>query len=75
MVGTKKMNLYFFISRHTIIQYIAYCIIDAIHDFSVWLRTGFNPADNRFRSHTGKELSIHLFSMADGVPFSLNLNI
>ena len=26
-----------------------------IHDISVWLRTGFNPADiNWFRSHTGK---------------------
>ena len=25
----------------------------AVHDFSVWLRTGSNPADiNRFRSHT-----------------------
>ncbi len=28
---------------------------DAIHDFSVWLRTGSNPVDcNRFQSHTGK---------------------
>ncbi len=26
-----------------------------MHAFSVWLRTGSNPADsNRFRSHTGK---------------------
>ena len=26
-----------------------------LHYFSVWLRTGYNPADiNRFRSHTGK---------------------
>ena len=26
-----------------------------IHDFSVWLRTGSNPADiNQFQSHTGK---------------------
>ncbi len=28
-------------------------VIDAIHDFSVWLRTGSNRADsNRFQSHT-----------------------
>ncbi len=28
-----------------------------IHAFSVWLRTGSNPADsNRFRSHTGNSL-------------------
>ena len=32
---------------------------DAIHNFSVWLRTGSNPADsNRFRSHTGKSFRI-----------------
>ncbi len=32
-----------------------YC--DAIHDFSVWLRNGSNPADiNRLRSHTGKNV-------------------
>ena len=29
-------------------------ILNAIHDFSVWLITGSNPADiNRFRSNTG----------------------
>ena len=31
------------------------CLYDTIHDFSVCLRTGSNPADiHRFRSHTGK---------------------
>ncbi len=30
-------------------------LLDAIHYFSVWLRTGSNPADsNRFQSHTGE---------------------
>ena len=29
---------------------------DAIHDFSVWMRTGSKPADiNRVRVHTGKQ--------------------
>ena len=29
-------------------------IVDTIHDFSVWLRTGSNPVEiNRFRSHDG----------------------
>ena len=27
---------------------------DAMHDFSVLLRTGSNPDINRFRSHSGK---------------------
>ena len=28
---------------------------DTLHDFSVWLRTGYNPADiNRFLSHIVK---------------------
>ena len=32
----------------------------AKHDFSVWLRTGSNPADiNWFQSHTGKYFSIN----------------
>ena len=32
---------------------------DAIHDFSVSLRTGSNPADKeRFRSHTGKRIQL-----------------
>ena len=31
---------------------------DAIHDFSVWLKTSSNPADsNRFRSHIGKVIT------------------
>ncbi len=35
--------------------------MDAIHDFSVLLRTGSNPTDsNRFQGHTGKEI-IHYF--------------
>ena len=32
-----------------------------IHGFSVWLRTGYNPADiNRFQSHTGNEKNMSL---------------
>ena len=32
---------------------------DAIHDFSVWLRAGSNPADlNRFQSRTGKSIAV-----------------
>ena len=28
--------------------------LDMLHDFSIWLRTGCNPADiHRFRSYTG----------------------
>ena len=31
---------------------------DAIHNFSVWLNSDYNPADiNRFRSHAEKILS------------------
>ena len=39
-----------------ILIFVENCLyFDAIHDFSVWLRTGSNPTDsNRFRSHTGK---------------------
>ena len=39
-----------------ILIFVENCLLfDAIHDFSVWLRTGSNPVDsNRFRSHTGK---------------------
>ena len=30
-----------------------------MHDFSIWLRTGFNPADiYLFQSHTGDEDSL-----------------
>ena len=33
---------------------------DAIHDFTVWLRTASNPGDiNRFRSHTGYLIPIN----------------
>ena len=39
-------------------NFLKYCVYyDAIHDFSGWLRTGSNPADNnQFRSHTGKNV-------------------
>ncbi len=34
---------------------------DAIHDFSVWLRTSFSQVDfNRFESHTEKILYLYL---------------
>ena len=37
-------------------------IYDAIHDFSVWLKTGSKPADiNRFRSHTGKPIKLSIY--------------
>ena len=39
---------------------------DAKHDFSVWLRTGSNPADiDRFRSHTREGILITLFMSED----------
>ena len=35
-----------------------YLYLDTIHDLSVWMRTGSNPAEsNRFRSHTGKSFT------------------
>ena len=38
---------------------------DAIHDFSLWMRTGSNPADiNRFRSNTEKNNFIIIFSLS-----------
>ena len=38
-----------------VLLFVEKCIkYDALHDFSVWLRTGSNPADMRLRSHTGK---------------------
>ena len=34
---------------------------DALHDFSVWLRTVSNPADiYRFKSHTGSVVFVHM---------------
>ena len=34
---------------------------DAKHEFSVWPKTGSNPADiNRFQSYTGKDLLVPL---------------
>ena len=43
-----------------ILIFVENCLqYDAIHDFSVWLRTGSYPADiNRFRIHTGKYITI-----------------
>ncbi len=40
--------------RIFILIFVENCLyFDAIHDFSDWLKIGFNPADsNRFRSHT-----------------------
>ena len=54
-LGANKtgFNLMIFISVlvKNLLQY------DAIHGFSVWLRTGSDPADiNRFESQTGKEI-------------------
>ena len=38
-----------------IVHFYIHRKFDTIHDFSVWLKTGSNPANiNRFRSHTGK---------------------
>ena len=42
-----KLKIFILIFTENCLQY------DAIHDFSLWLRTGSNPADsNRFQSHT-----------------------
>ena len=44
-----KLMIFISIFVENLMQY------DAIYDFSVRLRTGYDPADiNRFRSHTGK---------------------
>ena len=54
-------------ANRTGINFIIYVLIsvqnylqfDAVHDFSVWFRTGSNPVDiNRFGSHTGKNILI-----------------
>ena len=49
------------------------CLLyDVIYDFSVWLRTGSNPADvDRFQSHTGREGFV---TMTDLI-FCLNFRI
>ena len=53
--GINSMIFHFNIRRNCL-QY------DAIHHFSVWLRSGSNPANiNRFRSNTEKR-TIKLFS-------------
>ena len=46
-----------------ILIFVEKCLLfDAVHDFSVWLRTGSNPVDsNRFRSHTDQSLKIWLW--------------
>ncbi len=37
--------------------------IITMNDFSVWLRTGSNPADiNRFQSHNGKQIATCMYS-------------
>ena len=52
-----KIGINFMIS---IIIFVRDCLYyNSKQHFSVWLRTGSNPADiNRFRSHTGKVLLI-----------------
>ena len=50
-MGTKggANTIYFYFNIHGKLSLIRF-----IHDFSVWLRIGSNPADiNRFRSHNG----------------------
>ena len=47
-----------------ILIFVENCLsYDAIHDFSVWQRTGSNLPDiNRFGSHTGKNIKMCTFS-------------
>ncbi len=61
-LGTKKYkNSY---SSHHIID--NFPIFDAIHNFSVWQRTGSYPVDiNRFRSHTGKLIQVSILMILD----------
>ena len=55
--------------------YNEYCLYDALHGFSVWLRTSLNPADsNRFRSYNRKSiknLCIHAGSFYEKKIFSI----
>ena len=45
--GFYIMIIQFYIRRNRIYY-------DTVHEFSVWLKTGFNPPDNiRFRNDTG----------------------
>ena len=38
-------------------------LVEALHDFSVWLKNGFNPADiSRFQSHTGNIFKLYSVS-------------
>ena len=53
MAQTNKIGVDFMISILIFVE--NWLLYRDIHDFSVRLRTGSNPADiNRFRSHTGK---------------------
>ena len=46
---------------------------NAMHDFSVWLRTGSNPSDiNQFQSHTRKGIYIVREEKILDCPLSLN---
>ena len=53
--GLGQQNWYFFMNF--ILLYVKNCLkYDALHDFSVWISKGSNPADmNRFQSNTGKD--------------------
>ena len=48
-----KTGFYIIILHFIFVKKLILC--NTIHDFSVWLRTSYDPVDiNRFRSHTGK---------------------
>ena len=44
-----------------------------MHDFSVWLKTGSNPADiNRLRSHAGKSIPLKVMDVNILVMYSIH---
>ena len=46
-----------------------------MHDFSVWMRTGSNPADiNWFQIHTGKCLKVYLDIIDEPLNFWFRIN-
>ena len=48
---------------NTLFVYINCLQYDTMRDFSVWLRTGFNPADNvRLRNDSGSYTNLLTFS-------------
>ena len=56
MARTNKSGINFMIFISIFVEICMY--YDAVHDFSVWMRTGSNPADiDRFRSHTGNKIT------------------